>query len=126
MNKKMYYGAGAITAIALTAGAAGLVTASQPAEHHLSYEGTIKPGAEITVSASCEDGSTPAVFSSLFGEVTLDESGHGNVTLPTNIGPGPDNGYHTLSLNCDNDDVLSVRPSDDGNGTAKTIADKNN
>lgn len=123
MNKGMYIGAGA-AAVIIAAGAAGMVTASQPADNTLTYSGSIKPESSITVNATCGDDSTPAVESSLFGHAEL-VNGSAEVTLPTNIGPGPDAGYHTMTLHCDTGD-LTVRLGDDGNGTAKTIADKNN
>ena len=100
-------------AYALATGSGHVVTAE--------VEGLLKPGAEIAVIGYCEE-PQGKLTTSWGGAADMfpaaDRGGLvGYVTAPDNIGPGPDEGYHTFTVTCDGQTVTE-RFADSGNGTA--------
>lgn len=131
MNLKKRISAKSIAAVAagiVVLGGAGYAAADnlKPSEPVITVDGTFKPGAELAVSVQCDNSPAFAAGHTSFGEkfqlYPAADSGQlvGFVTAPVNIGPGPDEGYHTLTVTCEKGVAGTVRFEDAGNGTAKT------
>ncbi|WP_018118597.1 hypothetical protein [Corynebacterium mastitidis] len=96
----------------------------------INLEGTFKPNAKLTVSTPCtpEDQSALAVAS--FGESATLERGTddspltGTLTAPNNIGPGPNDGPHTITVTCDGGANSTIDIPSAGNGDAKDAGEE--
>ncbi len=91
----------------------------------INLEGTFKPNAELTVSTPCAPGDQSAFAVASFGEgATLERDTDdalltGTITAPNNIGPGPSNGPHTITVTCDGGANSTIDIPSAGNGDAK-------
>lgn len=112
-------GASVLAAAALTGGAVYAYADSFGIE----FDGLFKPNSEMMISANCPVPDASAKLVTSFGaesEMTpAADSGQliGLVTAPNNIGPGPDEGHHTVTVTCESGAFDTARFPDDGNGT---------
>ena len=89
----------------------------------IEFDGLFKPNSEMMISANCPVPDASAKLVTSFGaesEMTpAADSGQliGLVTAPNNIGPGPDEGHHTVTVTCESGAFDTARFLDDGNGT---------
>ena len=122
-------GGGGAAAIAVDASApvndAPAVTA-QNQSMDVTVDGLFKPGQELFITANCGD-SLRATLTTSFGAETVMSPGAdvgklvGTVTAPDQIGPGPDEGYHTFTITCDNGDSETFRIPSAGNSDAAPV-----
>lgn len=90
----------------------------------INLEGTFKPNAELTVSTPCTPGDQSAFAVASFGESATLERGTdgdtltGTITAPNNIGPGPNDGPHTITVTCDGGANSTIDIPSAGNGDA--------
>ncbi|MCZ9308666.1 hypothetical protein ACUY3K_01950 [Corynebacterium uberis] len=87
--------------------------------------GLLKPSAVLTVTADCGSDTRAEAQASFGAHTQLTPAADagvliGDLIAPVNIGPGPADGYHTLTVTCESGDTTTVVLSDDGNGTAHT------
>ncbi|MBF9011796.1 MULTISPECIES: hypothetical protein [Corynebacterium] len=115
------------TVAVLTAGGAAIATgASDTPAMTAGTEDILKPGMEMTFTATCPDNSTRADLTTSFGAHAVlrpaADAGYlmGEITAPEQIGPGPADGYHTYTVTCENGATTTARFADAGNGTAQT------
>lgn len=89
----------------------------------IEFDGLFKPNSEIMISASCPvPDASASLVTSLGSESEMTpaaDSGQliGKITAPNNIGPGPDGGYHTVTVTCESGAFDIVRFPEDGNGS---------
>lgn len=115
------------TVAVLTAGGVAIATgASDAPAMTAGTEDILKPGMEMTFTATCPDNSTRADLTTSFGAHAVlrpaADAGYpmGEITAPEQIGPGPADGYHTYTVTCENGATTTARFADAGNGTAQT------
>lgn len=100
------------TAVAGTAGGAWIYhnsnqIPSTPEVAQVHIDGMLKPNNEIMISSPCAPTDTHAKLTTSFGATAgltpAADRGEliGFVTAPNNIGPGPADGYHTVTVTCD-------------------------
>lgn len=112
-------GASVLAAAALTGGA----VYAHADSFGIEFDGLFKPNSEMMISANCPVPDASAKLVTSFGaesEMTpAADSGQliGLVTAPNNIGPGPDEGHHTVTVTCESGAFDTARFPDDGNGT---------
>lgn len=87
----------------------------------------LKPGAEIMVSTTCGESDTHAKLTTSLGSQTADmtpaeDVGQlvGYLTAPEQIGPGPAEGAHTLTVTCDSGLTGTIAFNSAGNGDQST------
>lgn len=108
----------AATAALLAGGAAAIATSSDT-ELTAKSDDLFKPGAEMFFEVTCD--LPRAELTTSFGaHTTLTPAADaailiGDLNVPTEIGPGPDNGYHTFTVTC-GDQTLTQRMPSHGNG----------
>lgn len=119
-------------AIALGAAGIGAATATLPDSANdgetnplITIDGTFKPGQELAVYATCEAGTSAKLSTSFGAQATMSPAADrgallGFVTAPDNIGPGPDEGYHTVTVTCEDATGATVRIPSGGNGFSMT------
>lgn len=117
---------------ALLLGAAGIgaATATIPdtANHSapqplITIDGTFKPLQELAIYADCQAGERADLTTSFGAHAIMSpaaDSGAlvGFVTAPTSIEPGPDEGYHTATVTCQDSTSATVRIPSGGNDSA--------
>ncbi|MBG9244443.1 hypothetical protein [Corynebacterium belfantii] len=96
--------------------------ASIPEVAQVHIDGMLKPNNEIMISSPCAPTDSHAKLTTSFG-ATADlypaaDRGEliGFVTAPNNIGPGPADGYHTVTVTCDSGLTGTVTFPSAGNG----------
>lgn len=91
----------------------------------IKIEGDFKPNQELFVSTPCGEGDVRATAKTTFGESAVlrpaaDEPVLiGTIKAPNNIGPGPDEGHHLMTVRCDSGANSTVRIPSSGNGDAQ-------
>lgn len=90
----------------------------------ITLDGELKPGNEIAVIAPCEGDQRATLTSSLNDEKVemtpaADRGGLlGYLQVPDQIGPGPQDGYHTLTVTCASGEKATAKIPSSGNGGA--------
>lgn len=88
----------------------------------ITLDGDLKPGNEIAVIAPCEGDQRAKLTSSLNDEEVemspaADRGGLlGYLKAPDQIGPGPHEGYHTLTVTCASGETTTAKIPNAGNG----------
>lgn len=84
-------------------------------------DGMVKPNQQIIIGARCPGNVTHAFLTTTFDQ-NVDmfpsaDSGYlvGTITAPNQITAGPDQGYHTFTITCDDGVSETFRFPDDGN-----------
>ncbi|WP_235933559.1 hypothetical protein [Corynebacterium qintianiae] len=122
MTKKNW----ALAAVAAVASVAIAVPTAVgfPQDGAVTIHDALKPGAEIMVSSRCTGNDTRATLTTSFGADAVmtpaADTGEliGYVTAPAQIGPGPADGAHTVTVTCASGTTATAVFPDAGNGTA--------
>ena len=102
---------------------AGCATSEAQSAMPVTIHDALKPSAEILISAPCASGDTRATVETSFGEkVEMSPAADmgeliAYITAPENIGPGPENGYHTATVTCASGESATVTFPESGNGS---------
>lgn len=116
----IYHNAQNSTADAAVHRDAPAMTATFP----ITIDGLLKPNSEIMIAAPCLPGDTKATAKTSFGaETQLSPAADmgqliGYITAPNVIGPGPADGYHTVTVTCESGVSSTTTFPDAGNSAS--------